>query len=483
MKELSKAELQNLVALAQKKGATYADVRWEHRKTQPLVMRNGNVESLSSNQDEGIGIRVIVDGGWGFASTPNLNPQSLEEAVDRAIAVARSSARHKLNPIVLAPVEPVIAKESVKMQQDPFTVATDRMVALLKDCHEAMMQVSDVKVTEGRIMFWQNDKVFANSEGAYIEQQITQSGASIAAHARGNNDVQRRSFADYRNAGYEWVEEMALVQKASKLASEAAELLTAPVCPRGANTLLVGSEMMALQVHESSGHPMELDRVLGSEDTYAGRSFLMPEHYHQGNFRYGSPQVNITGDATIPYSMGSFFYDDEGVPAQRTQLVEEGIFKNYLTSRETAPEFGGSSNGTMRAVGWMNLPLVRMTSINLEPGDWTLDEMIRDTKSGVLVDTPKSWSLDDKRVNFHMGNEIAYQIEDGSIVGMLKNPSYTAITPEFWGSCDAVAGKAPGEWRVWGMPSCAKGEPVQVVNVAHGTAPARFRNVKVGVGE
>lgn len=483
MNELSKAKLQDLLALASKKGASYADVRWEQRRTQPLLMRNGNVESLTCNQDEGIGIRVVVDGGWGFASTPELDDASMEAAVDRAVAVARASARQMLKPVQLSPVEPVSSKQAVKVKQDPFAMPIDSMVSLLSDCHEAMIQIPDVKVTDGRMMFWQNDKIFASSEGAYIEQQITQSGASIGANARGNNDVQRRSFADYRNAGYEWIEEMSLVERASKLATEAAQLLSAPVCPRGPNTLLVGGEMMALQVHESSGHPVELDRVLGSEDTYAGRSFLMPEYYHQGNFRYGSEVVNITADATIPHGMGSFFYDDEGTPAQRTQIVEHGIFKNYLTSRETAVEFGGRSNGTMRAVGWMNIPLVRMTNINLEPGEWTIDEMIRDTKSGVLVDTPKSWSLDDKRVNFHMGCEIAWQIEDGSVVGMLKNPSYTAITPEFWGSCDAVAGKDRREWNVWGMPSCAKGEPVQVVNVAHGTAPARFRNVKVGVGE
>jgi len=483
MKELSKAQLQELLALAEQKGASYADLRWEKRRIQQLMMSSGNVESLNSNQDEGFGIRVIVDGGWGFASTPELDQQSMEAAIDRALVVGRASARHKLADVELAPVEPVISKQAVHVSIDPFEVPLDHMIDLLRQSHDAMVQIPEVRVTEGRISLWQNDKIFASTEGAYIEQQITQSGASISAHARGNGDVQRRSHADYRNAGFEWIEQMNLVERATKLATEASQLLTAPVCPRGPNTLLVGGEMMALQVHESSGHPMELDRVLGSEDTYAGRSFLMPEHYHNGNFRYGSDVVNITGDATIPYGMGSFFYDDEGVAAQRTTLVENGIFRNYLTSRETAVEFGGHSNGTMRAVGWMNIPLVRMTNINLEPGDWSLEEMIRDTQSGVLVDTPKSWSLDDKRVNFHMGNEIAWLIEDGAIVGMLKNPSYTAITPEFWGSCDAVAGRAPGEWNVWGMPSCAKGEPVQVVNVAHGVAPARFRNVKVGVGE
>ena len=480
---LAKAQLQDLLELATQKGATYADIRSETRYNQQLSMRNGQVESLSSTSDAGIGIRVIADGGWGFASTPDLSPEGMEAAVSRALTVAHASARQQLKPVALAPNEAVIATHESYVGKDPFAVPITDQITLLQQVHEAMVQVPAVSVTDSRLTLWRNHKIFASTEGAYIDQTITQSGGGITATSRGNGDVQRRSYSDYRNAGYEWIEQMSLVERASKLATEAAQLLAAPVCPRGPNTLLVGGEMMALQIHESSGHPVELDRVLGSEDTYAGRSFITPEHYHSGNFRYGSDVVNITGDATIPHGMGSFVYDDEGVPGQRTKLIENGIFRNYLTSRETAHELGGLSNGTMRAVGWMNLPLVRMTNINLEPGDWTLEEMIRDTQSGVLVDTPKSWSLDDKRVSFHMGNEIAWLIENGAIVGMLKNPSYTAITPEFWGSCDAVAGRDPSEWNVWGSPGCAKGEPVQVVNVAHGVAPARFRNVKVGVGE
>ncbi|MGE5653732.1 MAG: TldD/PmbA family protein [Bacillota bacterium] len=471
--------LQSVLDLAREKGATYADVRWVQRRNEPLQMKNGNVETLATFQDEGFGVRVIVDGGWGFASTPSAKREDLARTVDAAVEIAKASALCRLDGIKLAPVKPVVDRRETKVIRDPFAVPMEEKIQLLLACHEAMRAVPEVKVTQGSITIWEERKIFASSEGAYIEQKVTETGASISAHARDSHDVQRRSFSNYMNAGYEWIEEMNLVGKAATLAQEASQLLSAPECPRGETTLILGSEQVALQIHESCGHPVELDRVMGTEATYAGTSFLTPEKW--GSFRYGSEVVNITADATIEEGLGGFFYDDEGVPAQRTPIITEGIFTNYLTSRETALEYGSSSNGTMRAVGWSNLPLIRMTNINLEPGNWTLAEMIRTTKEGVYMETPKSWSLDDKRLNFHFGCEIAYEIKDGKLGRMLKNPAYTAMTPVFWNSCDAVANQ--DEWQLWGMPSCAKGEPVQVVHVAHGASPARFQNIKVGVGE
>jgi len=236
--------------------------------------------------------------------------------------------------------------------------------------------------------------------------------------------------------------------------------------------------MLALQVHESCGHPIELDRVFGTEASFAGTSFLTPEKL--GSFRYGSEKVNIVADATVPGGLGSFFFDDEGVPAQRIPIVEEGIFKGYLSSRETAAQLGlPRSGGAMRADGWNRIPIIRMTNINLEPGDWSLDEIIKDTKKGLLAAMVNSWSIDDKRLNFQFGTEIAWEIVDGSLGPIVKNPTYTGITYEFWGSCDAIAGK--DEWHLWGLPNCGKGEPMQSAHVGHGVAPARFRDVRIGV--
>ena len=270
-----------------------------------------------------------------------------------------------------------------------------------------------------------------------------------------------------------------LTAHAEEIAQGAVDLLAAPQCPSGQMDLILESSQLGLQIHESCGHPIELDRVFGMEASYAGTSFLTPEKF--GTFKYGSPEVNIVADATLAGGLGTFKWDDEGVPGQRTVIMDHGIFKNYLTSRESSAELNQESNGTMRADGWNRVPIIRMTNINLEPGDWTLGEIVRDTKDGILMATNKSWSIDDRRLNFQFGTEAGWLIKDGSVGELVKNPTYTGITPQFWGSLDAVAGK--DEWTLWGLPNCGKGEPPQSAHVGHGAAPSRFRKVRVGVGK
>jgi TldD protein len=251
-------------------------------------------------------------------------------------------------------------------------------------------------------------------------------------------------------------------------------------------TLILGPTQLALQVHESCGHPTELDRVFGSEAAYAGTSFLTPDKL--GTFRYGSPVVNLTADATLPGGLGTFRWDDEGVPAQRVPLVRDGLFVGYLTSRETAVRLaqirgwdvhGARSGGAMRASGWNRIPLIRMTNISIEPGEWTFDDLIADTADGIYMETNRSWSIDDKRLNFQFGTEIGYEIKRGKRGRLLKNCTYTSLTPQFWGSCDAICNQ--DHWQVWGTPNCGKGQPSQIAHTGHGAAPARFRNVRVGV--
>jgi TldD protein len=229
-----------------------------------------------------------------------------------------------------------------------------------------------------------------------------------------------------------------------------------------------------------------LDRVFGSEAAFAGTSFLTPDMLD--SFRYGSPIVNLTADATVPGGLGTFAYDDEGVPAQRVPLVREGLFVGYLSSRETAVELAklrgedpgiARSGGAMRASGWNRIPLVRMTNVNLEPGEWTFEDMVADTDEGVYMEMNRSWSIDDRRLNFQFGTEVAYEIKKGRMVRLLKNAIYTGMTPQFWGSCDAI-GDAD-HWRVWGTPNCGKGQPSQIAHTGHGAAPARFRDIEVGV--
>ncbi len=470
--------LERILGLAQKLGAEYADARYVSLTSEPVSLSSDGAPQTSVSKSAGLGLRVLVDGAWGFCATPYLDQRSLEKTADEAVKIASASAIQKIGDGVgLSPLEPVRARWQTSYKVDPLTVKLEDRIAFLKDVVDSAGRVPGVTRVSAGLMAHREDKEFASTDGRQIEQAIVHTGASVQVTARGD-DVQTRSFADYADGGWEFVESLDLSAKAEVLGKEAVALLKAPVCPTAVTDLVMGGSMVALQIHESCGHPVELDRVVGQEATFAGTSFLTPDK--KGIFRYGSPQVHMVADATAKGGLGSFGFDDEGVEAQRTDLVVEGVFKDYLSSRELAPMFDQESNGTMRAVGWQNIPLVRMTNINLEPGDWTLDEIIKDTKEGIFVEEPKSWSLDDKRLNFHFGQQLAYEIKDGSLGRMLKNPAYTGNTPDFWNSCDAVAGK--DYWHIWGTPGCAKGEPVQVVHVGHGAAPARFRKVKVGVG-
>lgn len=479
MKEIAERALN----VAQLRGATYADVRIIHERSQQLLVKNGRVETVSQDENAGLGIRVIVDGAWGFASSSIVTRAEADRVARQAAQIARASATVNNRAVELAPLTPSVGRFHSPMQQDPFAVPLDDKLKLLLAADSAMRRVKGVTVTEASMQFIHEDKLFASSEGSLIEQTSVESGAGIEATAVSGNEMQTRSFPNsfgrqQAKRGYEMVAETNLVDNAEKVAHEAVALLTAPQCPSGVTSIILDSTQLALQVHESCGHPVELDRVLGEEASFAGTSFLTLDRL--GTFRYGSDLVSITADATIPGALGSFAFDDEGVPGQRTPIVQDGIFVGYLTSRESAARLGQLSNGTMRADGWNRIPLIRMTCINLEPGTWTLADLIADTDDGLYLAINKSWSIDDKRLNFQFGTQLAYEIKNGKLGRLLKNANYTGITPNFWQSCDAVC--SADHWQLWGLPNCGKGEPMQVARVAHGAAPARFRHVQVGVG-
>lgn len=473
--------LKHGLELAQARGASYADIRVTKRDTENISVKNGNVENINRGGNEGFGVRVLKNGAFGFAATPITQDGDLESkmqrTVEKALQLAEAAARVNREPIELAPTEVVREKCATPLKIDPFLLPLEQKLQDLIDVTKALQCEPDIRVTTAALRLFRDEKTFASTEGAFIEQTITQTGISTGAVATGNGRAERRTYDDHGTGGYELIGQIDPIGHAPQVAKEAAALLKADNCPVGENTLILGGDQVALQLHESTGHPTELDRALGSEATYAGTSFLMPDM--RGTFRYGSPVVNINMNATVPQGLGTFAYDDEGVAAQDTPLIKSGIFVDYTTSRETATGFGQRSNGSMLADGWNNIPLIRMTNICLQPGDWTLEEMIKDTKHGVLMDGQKSWSLDDKRVNFHFGCEIGWEIEDGAITRMLRNVAYTDLTPHFWNACDAVANR--DYWHCFGLPSCAKGEPVQIANVGHGAAPARFRGIKVGV--
>ncbi|MDA0263848.1 MAG: TldD/PmbA family protein [Chloroflexi bacterium] len=467
--------------LAEVRGAGYCDVRLVETHQERAVVRNGVVDTLSDDESLGIGVRVLVNGSWGFASSNIVSPLEVDRITGLAVEIAKASARSSNGSVSLGPPVTSRGRYTTPIQTDPFTVSPEVKLGLLLEADRRMGSVAGISARTGNLIFIREQKTFANSEGAHVEQTIYEAGGGIAATARGNGEVQRRSYPQSMRqqgcAGWEFVAAMDLAGNAERTATEAVALLSADQCPSGVTTLIVGASQLGLQVHESCGHAIELDRVLGSEAAYAGTSFLTTDKLN--DFQYGSSHVNITADSIRLPGLGSYGWDDEGVPAQSTPVVRNGRFEGYLTSRETANGLGLESNGSMRASSWNRIPLIRMTNVSLEPGDWTLDDLIADTDEGILMEMNRSWSIDDRRFNFQFGVEIGYEIKKGKLGRMLKNSTYTGITPEFWNSCDAVCNE--DHWTMWGIPNCGKGQPGQIGHTGHGAAPARFRNIQVGV--
>ena len=464
-------------------GATYADVRGVDTDAQGLSVTGSSVESLDTSESVGFGVRVLVNGAWGYAASSTLTEGEAARVARVAVDVARASATAIQEPVELVPEPPHVDTWSTPFERDPFEVSLGEKVALLSAAAQEMESVTQVRVGRGTMDLIRNNTHFMSSEGSDIRQTILHTGAGLEATAVRDGDVQTRSYpasfrGHYEAGGYEIVERMDLGGHAAQTADEACALLLAKECPTGELTLVLDGHQTMLQVHESVGHPTELDRVLGMEAAFAGTSWVgIPDLRDR---RYGSDIVNIVADATTPGGLGTFGYDDEGVTAQRTDLIRNGMLVGFQSSRETAAAMGADrSNGTMRAEGWENFPLVRMTNINLLPGEGSLEDLLADVDEGIYMATNKSWSIDDKRKNFQFGCEIGYRIRNGKLTTMLKNPRYTGITPVFWGSCDAIAG--PDEWRIHGTPNCGKGQPGQTMRVGHGTAPSRFRNVSIGV--
>ena len=469
---------------ARTRGATYADVRFVRRQVEDAYVKNGHLDNVDRTDTLGFGVRVIADGAWGFAASQIAGPEEIDRVAALAVEIAKASAIAKERDVVLAPVKRQKGTYRTEIEIDPFTVSFEDRVGLLIAAESAMRAVKGLRTTRANYEIWREEKLFVSSEGADVEQTLYECGCGISAEAVGDGELQIRSYPaaggrTQNQAGWEFVTKWDLVAHAPRIAEEAVALLTAKPCPQDVRTtVVIGDAQLMLQVHESCGHPIELDRALGTEAAFAGTSFLTTDRL--GTFRYGSDKVNIRIDSTSPGGLGSFGWDDEGVPASEGWAVKDGIFVGYLMSRETAAALGKTSNGTMRADGWARLPLIRMTNVSLMPGDaGTLDDLIADTDDGIYMETNRSWSIDDRRLNFQFGTQIGWEIKGGKLGAMLRNPTYTGMTPEFWGSCDAVC--SPSEWKMWGTPNCGKGQPGQVGHTGHGAAPARFRNVRVGV--
>lgn len=471
------------LGVAKQLGASYTEIRIVEREHERIQIKNGHVDSTGSDQSAGVGVRVLANGAWGFAATPHIDSASITIAVRQAVDIAYASAAVNGGGIRLQPRRPVVARHQTPFEVDPFDVPLAEKVQLLMLADDIVRGTAGVKVSQAFMDFMRERKQLATSEGSYIQQSRIESSAGIMATAVGEGEMQVRTYpglpsrAMTHAAGYEHIISLRLAAHAAEVATEAVALLTADPCPVGEYDAIIDSSQLVHTIHETCGHAVELDRVLGTEAGYAGTSFLTLDK--RGGFRYGSPIVNLTADATLAGSIGSFGYDDEGEQGNRTYLVRDGIFVAYITSRETAQQAGVPSVPSVRAAGWQYIPLSRMTTISLEPGDANLDDIIADTKRGIWIANNKSGSIDDKRLNFQFGAEVAYRIENGRLTKLLKNPTYTGSTPQFWASCDAIANQA--SWRLYGLTNCGKGEPLQVGRIGHGASPARFRKLQVGM--
>jgi TldD protein len=461
----------------------YGEVHWCEERSERYQVKDGRPEVVTSGRRVGASIRVLGSRTWGFACTADTTPAGIVATAREAINVARASSRVAKRRVVFPPAAAAIGTYRTPVEIDPEGVPlADKLAALDAPVRALLAFGKPVASAEAAMEWTKKEKRLMSTEGSDTRQSFTFGSCGMQVTAVDDQGhAQCRSFPASTGThgfqgGYERIASLDLMAHTTRLAEEARDLLRAPLCPAGVKDIILESSQVGLQVHESCGHPTELDRALGTEISLAGGSFLQPSMLD--TFQYGSSIVNLVADSVTPSGLGTFGWDDEGTPAGKHALVRDGVFVDYLSNRETAPAIGRTSTGTMRAEGYNRTPLIRMVNVSLEPGSGTLEELIADTKDGLYFDCNKSWSIDDLRQNFQFSCELAWEIKGGKRTRLLQNPLYTGLTPHFWRSCDAITG--PSEWKLWGLDNCGKGDPMQLMHVAHGASPARFRQVTVG---
>ncbi len=464
------------------RGAVYADVRFERNHTERIEVRDGVVAALGDDASSGYGIRTLIDGSWGFAASSDATTLGIDTCAARAVEIAKAGAGAAKRRIGAPPDRAYDDTFVTTVLQEPSDVSVGTRVALLLAAERALHVDPRIAVGRAWIDLWQTEKFFYSTIGSRIAQRILQSGSGLQAMAVDGTDVQTRTYPGdiglYKSGGWEVIQEARLLETAARIGEEAVALLGAAQCPSGTFDIVLGGSQVSLQLHESCGHPAELDRVMGWEANFSGTSFL--DISHLGTLRYGSDIVHIEIDNTLPGGMATCGYDDEGTASSRSDIVAQGTLVGYETSNDTARAIGRKSNACVRAQSWEYVPMIRMCNLNLAPGNIPFDHLFDDIRDGVYMESNRSWSIDDRRLNFQFGCEIGWEVKNGKRGRMLKNPTYGGMTPQFWGSCDAIADKA--SWMAWGSPNCGKGEPMQVGRTTQAAAPARFRNVAVGVG-
>lgn len=462
-------------------GAEYADIRICRYNDQNIFARDKIVKSINESESFGFGIRTYYQGGWGFASSNVVTQKEIKKIAALSVNIAKSSAASIKKIIPPAPVKPYVDHWQTSYQKNPFKIPVDKKVEILLKTNKEMLKVQNIIRVTSYIGFESEHKYFASSVGSYIEQEIMRTNASATAVARKNGEVKTRSYqVPPLNIGYEHIESIDMPGNAKRIAEEAVEHCTAEKGPVGKKDLILSPSHLALTIHESVGHPTELDRALGYEADFAGTSFATPDKLN--SLQYGSKIVNLTCDRNQLHGRSSVGYDDEGVKTSKFFIVKDGLFVGYSTTREFAPMIGEKeSRACAYADSWSSVPILRMANTCLEPGGKgspSPEELIADTKDGILIDGMGSYSIDHQRNNFQFGGDAFWEIKNGKKTRMLKEVTYQAITTEFWNSCDAICG--PEHWEQHGVDSCGKGQPTQRGQMTHGSAWTRFRNINVG---
>jgi TldD protein len=459
----------------------FGDVRQVERSTEWITAKGERIDTHSVSDERGVCVRAVVDGRWGCAAGVLASENDALRFAEMAIGQARRRAELEGPGPEFVDRPAVQGDWASPVAEDPAKVGDAQKYDMLLDATLAMSGEKQVRQAKASMVFEATDSLTYATNGSRIRQRTQRSGGGLEAIAVSDSgEVQNRTYpkgqeGGCEQAGFEVVRGLDLVGNAPRIASEAAQLLRAPLMPeRQANIILHGSQL-SLQVHESVGHPLELDRVLGDEISLAGGSFAQRQ---QLGMRYGSELVNLVSDPTTPGALGSYGWDEEGQAAGRFDLVRGGVFKGYLSGRFSSGRADLPSSGTARSDGWAGYPIDRMANVDLEPGNaGSLEDLIADSEGAFLLSNNRSWSIDQVRLNFQFGCEIAWEIKGGKLGQMYRNPLYVGNTPQFWGSCDAICG--PEAWKSWGWFFCGKGDPMQIAHVGHGVAPARFRNIQV----
>ena len=474
---MREADLSGIVDRATRRGAAYADARRVERETETVDVKDGTVEAIDRSADRGIGLRVLVAGAWGFAATDRTDDASLAGVLDDALARARASARVQTRAVVLARVAPQRGEYRTPLVRDPFAVPMAERIELLLAADDAL-KGEHIRVRRAGVSAYRTRKRLVTSEGTDVTQEIVDSAAGLAVLAvkAGAKPVSRSEMRNARQAGWEFVEACDLVARGRRYRADALATLEAPPANARPTDVVLDQSFLALLVHESCGHPTEADRVLEHEVAFAGTTFMWPPD--RGRLRYGSAHVSMTADSTLPGGLGTFGWDDDGVPGMRTTLIDRGVFTGYLTSRETAGALGiPLAIGSARAEGWQHFPIVRMVNVSLDPGPTSYPELLAGVEDGLLLESPGSYSLDEQRQNIHFTAQVARVIRHGEVQGYVRGVGFQSLTPDFWGRCDGVA----DDWELHGFLSCAKGEPLQTMRVGHGAAHARFRGLPLEI--